>query len=88
MTSERLQRQIDRLMDEAEAAVDGSDWAAVLGLVERLLVMDPGNRDALAYRAVAERGLGVTQGAPVSDSSTEGTAVRPRLSRGSRGRCG
>ena len=72
MTSERLQRQIDRLLDEAEAAVDRSDWAAALGLVERLLVMDPGNRDALAYQAVAERGVGVAGGAPLSDSPSQG----------------
>ena len=29
MPSERLQRQIDRLLDEAEAAAAGNDWAQV-----------------------------------------------------------
>ena len=57
MPSERVQRQVDRLLDEAEAAVDREDWSAVAGLAQRILVMDPENADALAYQEIAEGGL-------------------------------
>ena len=56
MTSERVQRRIDRLLDETEAAVDREDWQAAHDLVRRVLLLDPENKDALAYQAIAERG--------------------------------
>ena len=37
MHSERMQRQIDRLLDEAEAALAKRDWAAVRDCAQRAL---------------------------------------------------
>ena len=55
MPSERVQRQIDRLLDEAEQAVAKSDWALVRDRAQNVLRLDPQNADALAYLAAAER---------------------------------
>jgi len=55
MPSERVQRQIDRLLDEAEQAIRASDWALVRGRCEQVLRLDPGNADAAEYLAAAQR---------------------------------
>src|SRR5262245_44628765 len=57
MPSERVQRQIDRLLDEAEEAGARQDWATVLARARHVLTYDPANEDALAFLAAAERGL-------------------------------
>src|SRR5438309_304686 len=56
MHSERTQRQIDRLLDEAEEAIRQLDWPTVLARVAAVLAMDPDNQDALSYQAAAGRG--------------------------------
>ena len=58
MPSERVQRQIDRLLDEAEQASAERNWALVRERCEHVLTFDPENEDALALLAAAERGLG------------------------------
>ena len=55
MVSERVQRQIDRLLDEAEAAIATCDWAAVGDHARTVLRLDPENNDALSYLAASER---------------------------------
>ena len=54
MPSERVQRRIDALLDEADAALTARDWQAVLELTAGILDADPGNEDALTYRGMAE----------------------------------
>ena len=56
MPSERVQRQIDRLLDQCEEAIARRDWDAVLESVAAILVADPENADALTYRSMGERG--------------------------------
>ena len=58
MASDRLQRQIERLLDEAEEAISRFDWEALLQRAQAVLAMDPENRDALAFLATAERAMG------------------------------
>src|SRR3989442_188404 len=58
MTSERLQRQIERLLDEAADAISRDDWAAVLQRASAALAFDPDNTDAKAYLAAAQQALG------------------------------
>ena len=58
MPTERIQRQIDALLDEAEQAVRRSDWGLVRSRAEQVLAFDPENQDALAFQLAAERGLG------------------------------
>ena len=55
MASERTQRQIDRLLDEAEEAITQEDWSTVASRARSILRLDPENSDALSYLAAAER---------------------------------
>ncbi|MCH8116204.1 MAG: serine/threonine protein kinase, partial [Chloroflexi bacterium] len=55
MPSERVQRRIDRLLDQAEEAADSRDWKSVLGSVAGVLALDAENEDALAFREMAEK---------------------------------
>jgi tetratricopeptide (TPR) repeat protein len=56
MASERVQRQIDRLLDEAEAAFDANDWATVAERARKVLLLDEQNEDAATFLAAAEAG--------------------------------
>lgn len=53
--SERAQRQIDRFLDDAEAAMARFDWDAVRDNARGVLRLDPDNPDALAFLAAASR---------------------------------
>ena len=55
MPSERVQRRIGRLLDEAEAAADAQDWAAVRRLAREALGFDPEHADAAAFLGAADR---------------------------------
>ena len=46
MPSERIQRQIDRLLDQADEAAAARNWALVRELCERIQEFDPDNADA------------------------------------------
>ena len=63
MASERVQRQIDRLLDEAEASVSNLDWSVVRERARAVLGLEPGNPDAIAYFEAAVRELGDSEGA-------------------------
>jgi hypothetical protein len=58
MPSERVQRQIDRLLDEAEQAITQSDWALVTARCPQMLALDRETGDAHAYLAAAARAMG------------------------------
>ena len=74
MVSDRIQRRIEILLDEADQAVSLSDWAVVRDRARNVLRLNPENGDALAYLAAAERDSGDSstplprprEGAPVS----------------------
>ena len=55
MTSERVQRQIDRLLDEAEQALVSRDWERLRDLASDALRLDPNNKDAQAFIEAANR---------------------------------
>ena len=55
MASDRLQRQIERLLDEADEAIGKEDWPMVASRARAILRIDPENSEALSYLAVAER---------------------------------
>jgi len=57
MASERIQRTIERLLDEAEDAISRSDWAAVRDRAQNVLALDHENRDALAFLEASEFAL-------------------------------
>jgi serine/threonine protein kinase len=60
MASDRLQRQIDRLLDEADQAITEEDWSTVSSRARSVLAIDPENADGLAYLATADRAVGGT----------------------------
>ncbi len=55
MACERLQRQFDRLPDEAEEAITGQESAAIRDRARSVLRLGPENSEALAYLAGDER---------------------------------
>ena len=57
MASERVQRRIELLLDEADAAISRYDWEAVLNAAQAVLAIAPENGDAATFLAAAERAL-------------------------------
>ncbi|MBI2724409.1 MAG: AAA family ATPase [Chloroflexi bacterium] len=66
MPGERIQRQTDALLDEAEAAVRALDWTTVRARTDAVLALDPGNEDALALVSAADRANAAVTPAPVA----------------------
>ena len=58
MPSERIQRQIDTLLDEVDDAMRQLDWQTVTQRARAVLAFDSENEDALAYLAAAEKASG------------------------------
>ena len=58
MASKRLQRQIDRLLDEAEEAITRLDWEVVRARARAVLAIDFDNSEGRAFLDVAERAPG------------------------------
>ena len=57
MASERLQRQIERLLDEAEYAITQRDWPSVRERAQDVAAIDPDNQEGQAFLAAASRAL-------------------------------
>ncbi len=81
MESERAQRQIDRLLDEAEEAITRLDSQVVRARAQAVLRLDPGNNDACAYLSAADRDMaGVetsTPAEPICRSSVPAVPEHP-----------
>ena len=75
MASERFQRQIDRLLDEAEEALSRFDWERVRQCAQAVLAIDPENQDGSTFLAAAERAAVATE-APVELASA---TTRPAI---------
>ena len=72
MASDRLQRRLERLLDEAEEAITELNWATVRDRANAVLAIDPGNVDGQAFLATAERALGGSS-ATLTDQPTPPT---------------
>ena len=70
MASERIERCIDILLDEADAAVSRYDWEAVRQAANAVLAIAPDNGDATTFLAVAERALGTSAPQPTTQPAT------------------
>jgi hypothetical protein len=90
VVSERIQRRIDALLDEADGAFAARDWARLRDLADDVLKLDPENGDAPVYARAAAQGLGdgaaaashgsVSSAAPaVSAQSTAAPSRTPAL---------
>lgn len=77
MSSVRIQRQIERLLDEAEAAVVERNWQLVRERVVHVLELDPENVDAQAFSAAADRGLSSESGSPLVTPAPPSRSVVP-----------
>ena len=69
MTTERIKRRIERLLDQVEEAADAEDWETVQRLSLQVLDMDEDNVDAQTFAKMAERSLGA---APLHDLRRQG----------------
>ena len=58
MPSERIQRRIDRLLDQMEAAADALDWQQVRDAAEGILAFEPDDETAQGFLKAASRQLG------------------------------
>lgn len=74
MPSERVQRCIDQILDEAEKAIATSDWTHARARAQEALNLDPGNADAMASIEAVDRaerfGTGTTGASPVAIAGT------------------
>ncbi len=77
MASERIQRQIDRLLDEAAEAVAQGDWELVRDCSQKVLVVEPENQEALTFMAIAER-LGFKKLLPLSELRSHQLQLQPQ----------
>src|SRR5688572_21547487 len=84
MTSERIQRQIDRLLDAAETALAASDWVEVGRLASDALRLDPENADARALLEAATRDAGANGAAPASSAPLSAATAQPTSFAGGR----
>ena len=75
MPSERIQRQIDALLDQAEEAVGRADWAAVLERVGAVLAIDAENADAAALKTMADGALAASGQPDPATSQSEAEAA-------------
>ena len=55
MLSERLQRRIETMLDEADAAIGESDWGLVRRRASEVLALDPDNTEAAQLLAASEK---------------------------------
>ena len=60
MPSERIQKRIDDLLNQADDAASSRDWSSVHELAEAVLAVDPENGDATSFIAMAERAASIT----------------------------
>ncbi len=73
MATERLQRRVDRLLDQAEEAMDQLNWDAVRQYAQAVLSLDSDNTEALAYLESA----GQVQPIPPNPGTPTGPASNP-----------
>ena len=76
MPSERVQRQIDRLLDQAEEAIALRQWEDLRATCGTLLSLDPDNSDAARYLILANDSLATDV---VSDSSDVAEPSQDRI---------
>ena len=77
MASERVQRQIDRLLDGAETAITQRSWTLARDHAQAVLAIDPDNTDALTYITAAERALASSSPSPDSQLPSTPSTTPP-----------
>ena len=57
MPTERVQRRIDQLLDQADEAIERTDWETVVQRAKAVLAFESENEDALQYLKAAQHAL-------------------------------
>ena len=86
MPSDRVQRQIESLLDQAAAALAAQDWRAALQDAEAARGFDPENADAAAFGIAAERAIAAGGDSTLPAGEGEGSSANTDPSRGLRKR--
>ncbi len=71
MATERIQRRIDSLLDEADEAITSLDWQVVRARAQAVLGLQPGNSDALSYLSAAYRNIEGDGAASTTETASE-----------------
>ncbi|MCI0825634.1 MAG: serine/threonine-protein kinase PknK, partial [Chloroflexi bacterium] len=69
MASERIQRRVERLLDQIEQEADQQNWERVLDLAKEVLRFAPDNGDAKTFLVVAEETLSSNAGQELQAAS-------------------
>ncbi|MCH8818006.1 MAG: hypothetical protein IIC92_09805, partial [Chloroflexi bacterium] len=83
MTSERMQRRVERLLDQADEASDALDWERVESIARSVLSLDASNTDAQEFLALAAPHVGEVADrspsvvSPVSSDELSSDAATP-----------
>lgn len=83
MPSDRVQRQIELLLDQAAAALAAQDWRAALQAAEAARGFDPENADAAAFGIAAERAIAAGGDSTLPAGEGEGSSANTDPSRAS-----
>ena len=67
MPTDRMRARVERLLNEADVAVDGGDWELVRGRALTILRLDPGNEDASQLLEAANRRPAIPNAAESGD---------------------
>ena len=70
MASERIQRRVERLLDQIEEEADQQNWQRALDLAKEVLRFAPDSADAKTFIAVAEETLSYTAGWEASEPAS------------------
>ena len=84
MASERVERQVQRLLDEAERAFVERAWDKVRERASDALTLDPDNGDAKGFLEAANRALGAPADEPSGTEAPDAALPRPSGRRGRR----
>ena len=79
MPSERIQRRIDRMLDQADEALDAGNWARVADRARDVLALDTTNEEAGTLLAAAETRLGGSAADPVAIEEPEAEPTPSRV---------
>ena len=77
MATERIQRRIDRLLDQVEEAADQEDWEAVRRLAQQVLDLAPDDPNATTFLEIAERRSSRAESPAVLPPSSPGAEPKP-----------
>ena len=78
MATERIQRRIDRLLDQVEEAADQEDWEAVRRLAQQVFDLSPDDPDATTFLEIADRRSSREKASAVLPPSSPGTEPKPK----------